>query len=53
MIIEILELLEQKKSEGNKISVNWYIPSDDPDMLVEVQDFEEDAQIEINKIIVE
>ena len=52
MIIEILEFLEQKKAEGNSISVNWYIPSDDPDMLVEVQDFEEDAQIEINKIII-
>jgi len=52
MIIEILELLEQKKAEGNTINVNWYLPADDPDMLIEVQDFEEDAQIAINKIIV-
>jgi len=52
MIIEILELLEQKKAEGNNITINWYLPADDPDMLVEVEDFEEDAQIKINKIIV-
>jgi hypothetical protein len=52
MIIEILELLEHKKAEGNSITINWYLPVDDPDMLLEVEDFEQDAQIEINKIIV-
>ena len=52
MIIELLELLEQKRAEGNTININWHLPVDDPDMLVEVEDFEQDVQIEINKIIV-
>jgi len=52
MIIELLELLEQKRAEGNTIKINWHLPVDDPDMLVEVEDFEQDVQIEINKIIV-
>ena len=52
MIIEILELLEHKKAEGNSVEINWYLPADDPDMLIEVEDFEQDVQIQINKIIV-
>ncbi len=52
MIIEILEVLEAKKSGGNTISINWYLPSDDPDMLMEVEDFEHDTGVEINKIII-
>jgi hypothetical protein len=49
-ILEILDLLNTYKSEGNSAVVNWYYKKDDPDMLKEINDFIEETGMEITPI---
>jgi len=51
MIIELLELLKKNELTGKNIIINWYVPEDDPDMIVEISDFEIDTDMKINIII--
>ncbi|MDA3781031.1 MAG: DUF1987 domain-containing protein [Bacteroidales bacterium] len=47
-ILDILELLKSYKKQGKEVIVNWYYDIDDPDMIDEVEDFEAEAEIDIN-----
>jgi hypothetical protein len=47
-ILEILHLLKNYLLEGGKVDLNWYYKNDDPDMLTEINDFMEEANVNIN-----
>jgi len=49
-ILEILEILKIYKKEGNSVNVSWYYNKEDPDMLKEIDEFVDEAGIEINTI---
>jgi len=48
VIVEILEILKKSQLAGKSVTVNWYMQNDDPDMLMEIHDFESDSDIKIN-----
>lgn len=47
-LLDIFEILKNYIQAGGKVTINWYYLSDDPDMIEEVEDFEEEAGISIN-----
>ncbi len=47
-ILDILRLLKEYKSKGKSISINWFVPSNDEDIINEVEDFSIITQLEIN-----
>lgn len=47
-ILEILHLLKNYLLEGGNVELNWYFKNDDPDMLTEINDFMEEANVKIN-----
>lgn len=49
-ILEILQFLKEYEKRGGKISVNWYYPEGDEDILEEAEDFIEDTQLAINLV---
>lgn len=50
MIIELLEVMKTNKDKGKKIVVRWYILYEDPDLVSEIQDFENDSDMPIEII---
>jgi hypothetical protein len=42
--------LNTYRSAGNSVTVNWYYPEDDEDMLEEAEDFMADTKLPINLI---
>ncbi len=47
-ILEILYILKKYKSEGGSAEINWYYKSDDPDILTEINDFMDEAGVDIH-----
>ncbi len=50
LILDMLDIIKKAKDEGNKIIVNWYYDSADPDMIDEVEDFEMETGLDINLV---
>lgn len=46
-IMEILQLLQNFKTQGNSVIINWYYKKDDPDMLNEIKDYAEETGTDI------
>jgi hypothetical protein len=46
-ILEILCILKKFKSEGGLAEINWYYKNDNPDILTEINDFVEEAGVNI------
>ncbi len=49
-ILEILQFLKEYEDKGYELTVNWYYPEDDEDILEEAEDFIEDTQLNIHLI---
>ncbi len=49
-ILNILHALREYQENGHKVTVNWYYLKDDFDMIEEIEDYQSDAGISINKI---
>lgn len=49
-ILSILKELKSYKNRGGEVTINWYHDPEDEDMIEEVEDFMEDANIEIELI---
>lgn len=49
-LLDLLKLLNTYRNAGNKVTVNWYYPEDDEDMLEEAEDFMADTKLPINLI---
>lgn len=50
-LLRILTTLKEfEEQRDGKITINWYYDADDVDMLDEIEDYEEDAELEINRI---
>lgn len=50
-ILELLRKLKMWQAEGKQITVNWFYPDpDDDDLLMEAEDFMDDAKIKMNLI---
>lgn len=47
-ILEILYTLKRYKNDGGEVEINWFYKNDDPDILSEIDDFIEEAGVEIN-----
>ncbi len=52
-LLNILHTLREYKEQGHKVQINWYYLKNDIDVIEEIDDYQEDAQIKINKIEVE
>ncbi len=49
-ILEILLVLKEYQERGGDLTINWYYPEEDDDILEEAEDFIEDTQLEIKLI---
>ncbi len=49
-ILNILNILREYEQDGNNLIVNWYYDEDDIDMQDDIEDYELDAGLKINKI---
>jgi hypothetical protein len=49
-ILEMLDILKKHKENGGEIQIKWYYKKDDPDILMEIDDFSKEADIEIKVI---
>ena len=49
-ILELLQFLKEYEDQGNQVTVAWYYPEDDEDILEEAEDFVEDTQLDIKLI---
>ncbi len=47
-LLDIFEILKKYKEQGGQTEVNWFYDEDDPDMVEEVRDFENEAEMEFN-----
>jgi len=47
-LLDIFEILKKYHQEGGEIEVNWYYDKDDPDMVEEINDFENEAELQFN-----
>jgi hypothetical protein len=50
LILDMLDIIKKSKDEGNKVIVNWFYDSADPDMIDEVEDFEMETGLDINLV---
>ena len=51
-ILEIFLVLKKYIDQGGDVMVNWYYKQNDPEILGEINDFKEEAGIEINTVVV-
>lgn len=51
-ILDILDILKNYKSNGGDVKIYWHYRQDDPDMVDEVKDFEEESGVEIKLEII-
>lgn len=49
-ILEILDILKKHQLNGGEVTVNWYYKKNDPDILIEINDFIEESGIEIKTL---
>jgi len=49
-ILDIMLGLRKYQTEGGQVTINWYYPDDDLDLLAEAEDFSEDCRIPFNMI---
>jgi len=49
-ILNILNILKDYEQDGNNLIVNWYYDEDDVDMQDDIEDYELDSGLTINKI---
>ncbi len=49
-ILNILNVLQEFNEDGGDVIVNWYYDEDDIDMIDDIEDYELDTGININKI---
>ncbi len=50
-ILELLRKLRTWQAEGKQVTVNWFYPDpDDDDLLMEAEDFMDDAKIKMNLV---
>ena len=49
-ILELLQFLKEYEDQGKQVTVAWYYPEDDEDILEEAEDFVEDTQLDIKLI---
>ncbi len=49
-ILELLEALKEYQDQGGNVTLKWYYPKDDEDILEEAEDFVEDTQLDIELI---
>lgn len=50
IILDLLDILKVYQKEGGDVTINWYYRENDPDMVYEVEDFENEADVKINLI---
>jgi len=50
LILDMLDIIKKSKDKGNKVIVNWFYDSADPDMIDEVEDFEMETGLDINLV---
>ncbi len=50
MILKIFETLMRFKEKGGEVTINWYYYASDPDMVDEVEDFQNESGLEVNLI---
>lgn len=49
-ILEILQFLKGYEDKGGTVSVTWFYPEEDEDILEEAEDFIEDTKLAINLV---
>jgi len=49
-LLDIFEILKKYQEANGAIEVNWYYDKDDPDMVEEINDFENEAELSFNII---
>jgi hypothetical protein len=49
-LLDLLKLLNNYRVSGGQVTVNWFYPEDDEDMLEEAEDFMADTKLPINLI---
>lgn len=47
-ILKMFDILKKYKESGGTMEINWYYKKDDPDIVSEINDFMEDAGVEVN-----
>jgi hypothetical protein len=50
IILDILDILRVYLNDGGQVEINWYYKEDDPDMIYEVEDFQNETDVKINLI---
>jgi hypothetical protein len=50
LLLDIFDILKRSEDSGNKVKINWYYETDDPDIMDEVEDFEIETGLQINLI---
>ncbi len=51
--LDILLLLKDYKDNGNELDINWFFVEEDPDLEEEIEDYELDTDLSINRIYLE
>ncbi|MBS3808286.1 MAG: SiaC family regulatory phosphoprotein, partial [Bacteroidales bacterium] len=49
-LLDIFEILKKYQEANGEIEINWYYDKDDPDMVEEINDFENEAELNFNII---
>jgi len=49
-LLDIFEILRKYQEKNGIIEVNWYYDKEDPDMVEEISDFENEAELQFNII---
>ena len=50
IILDLLDILREYKKDNGNIEINWYYRENDPDMVYEVEDFQNEADVKITLI---
>ena len=50
LLLDMFDILKKSVDAGNKVQINWYFETDDPDIKDEVEDFEIETGLSINLI---
>lgn len=50
LLLDLFDILKKSIDAGNKVQINWYYETDDPDIRDEVEDFEIETGLSINLI---
>jgi hypothetical protein len=50
MILKFFEIFMEFKTKGGEPKINWYYMKSDPDMIEEVEDFQNESGLDINLV---